>query len=452
MNSGPGLSAKVLLVTGAILLVTLAALGGLLLSESRNGDAIVDMTSRSQTQLVNDAASAHAISVVAAASEAMTNAFYYFDLETIGEHLHSIAELPPAIQAIAFNARGEIILDNQHDLTGYGTALDSPLVTAALGVHQPQVVMEDAHLVAAHRISIADDEILGGVLVRFDMSAFEARLGDSSQQLQRQLLSDSQNRVLVLTVFLAAIAGLGIVIGWVIQRRIVRPILRLADAARRIEAGDYRYERSTSDSRSDEIGQLDRVFASMATRIAETHARSLRRANFDKLTDLPNRHAFDDAIDTRTTAAAIAGEALALLYVDLDNLKRINDQFGHDAGDRALMRFARITSDALAAVPGGDAWIARIGGDEFAAILGGTNTHVRAQDLAVDIIRRCRDDAGSDSTGAPLGTSIGIALFPSDADNVRDLLRCADNAMYRAKTAGKNRIQFYAGTDAITPD
>ena len=451
MNRGPGLGTKVLLVTGAILLVTLAALGGLLLSESRNGDAFVDMTSRSQTQLVNDAAGAHAISVVTAASEAMTNAFYYFDLESIGEQLHSIAELPPAIQAIAFNARGEVILDNRHDLTGYGTALASPLVAAALAVHEPQVLMEDTHLAAAHRISIADDEILGGVLVHFDMSAFEARLGDSSQELQRQLLSDSHSRVLVLSAFLAAIASLGVLLGWVIQRRIVRPILRLADAARRSEAGDYRYERSTTETRSDEIGQLDRVFASMAANIAETHARSLRRANFDKLTDLPNRHAFDDAIDTRTSAAAAAGEALALLYIDLDNLKRINDQFGHDAGDRALMRFASITSEALAAVADGDAWIARIGGDEFAAILGGRDIQVRAQELAADIIRRCNTDARSDSTGAPLGTSIGIALFPADADNVRDLLRCADNAMYRAKTAGKNRIQFYAEDAFIDP-
>lgn len=451
MNAGTGLGTKVLLVTVAILLATIAALGGLVLSERRNADAIVDMTSRSQSHLVNEAASAHAISVVTAASTAMTNAFYYLDLETIGEQLYGIAELPPAIQAIAFNANGEMILDNRHDLTGYGKPLSSPLVESALAVHHPQVIMEGPHLTAAHRISIADDEILGGVLVRFDMSTFEARLGDSTQQLQRQLLEDSHARVLVLSVFLAAIAGAGILLGWVIQRRIVRPILRMADAARRIEAGDYRYEPSTSTNRPDEIGQLDRVFASMAARIADTHARSLRRANYDKLTDLPNRHAFDDAIDRRAADAAIGGQTFALLYLDLDNLKKINDQYGHDAGDRALMRFAQITTEALTAIPEGSAWIARVGGDEFAAILDSTSVHDQAQALAADIIRRCRADAQNDTTGAPLGTSIGIALFPTDADNVRDLLRCADNAMYRAKSAGKNRIQFYANETPVEP-
>ena len=409
------------------------------------------LTNRSQAQLVNDASHAHARSVVTAASKAITNAFYYFDLETIGEQLHSITELPPAIQAIAFDAQGKVILDESHDLTGYGTALDSPLIASALAVDEPQVALDGTYLSAAQRISIADDEILGGVLIHFDMSAFEARLGDSSQALQQQLVSNSHARMLALALFLATIAALGILLGWLIQRRIVRPIRRLADAARRIEAGDYRYEPTTPAKRQDEIGQLDRVFASMAARIAETHARSLRRANYDKLTDLPNRHAFDDAIDRKASEATRSGQGFTLLYVDVDNLKRINDQYGHDTGDQALIRFARITTEALATVRDGTAWIARIGGDEFAAILDGPNRRDRALALATDIIRRCHAAANADRTDAPLGTSIGIAHFPVDADNVRDLLRCADNAMYRAKTAGKNRIQIYADDAPIDP-
>lgn len=163
------------------------------------------------------------------------------------------------------------------------------------------------------------------------------------------------------------------------------------------------------------------------------------QANFDRLTDLPNRALFFDRLSQECSAARRNGKRVALLFADLDAFKAVNDHFGHDAGDVVLRTTA---SRWLACVRGTDT-IARLGGDEFAVILGNLDSQQEASAIAGKIIATLqqRIDLG-DSQSCSVGVSIGIAIYPDHAVEMDSLLQAADKAMYDCKASGKNAFTF----------
>ncbi len=161
-------------------------------------------------------------------------------------------------------------------------------------------------------------------------------------------------------------------------------------------------------------------------------------ARYDHLTGLANRMMFRDRLDHAVNAAERSGKRVALMYLDLDKFKDVNDQLGHDAGDELLIEVA----ERLQGVARRADTIARLGGDEFTVILEGLDSPDGAATVAdklLEIMEVPVDLAGRQVT---VTTSIGIAVYPDDADNVEDLLRHADSAMYQAKGAGRNTFQF----------
>ncbi len=169
-----------------------------------------------------------------------------------------------------------------------------------------------------------------------------------------------------------------------------------------------------------------------------------RLAHFDALTGLPNRRLLVDRIEHALGAARRNGQLGALLFIDLDNFKQINDARGHSVGDRLLEQVAQRLSQQLR---GGDL-VARLGGDEFVVLVGHLGLdieagarHARAvADKVREVLEQPYQIAGTlyGSSG-----SIGITMFPKADERVDDLLREADTAMYRAKSAGRNRIAFF---------
>ena len=193
----------------------------------------------------------------------------------------------------------------------------------------------------------------------------------------------------------------------------------------------------------------DPRFARYGTEFAERLAIALsktardehlyRQAHFDPLTALPNRLLFKDRL-TQELAVAVENEARgALLYIDLDHFKRVNDTVGHAAGDQLL----QIVAQRLrACVKEGDT-VARLAGDEFTVILRNVADPEYASLVAERIIESLKMPvhvAGSDNY---VPASIGIALFPDDGTTIDMLMRRADGAMYRAKDLGRNRAVFY---------
>ncbi|MCB1623223.1 MAG: EAL domain-containing protein [Pseudomonadales bacterium] len=164
-----------------------------------------------------------------------------------------------------------------------------------------------------------------------------------------------------------------------------------------------------------------------------------RQAHFDPLTQLPNRSLFQDRL-SQELAAALSGLVRgALLFVDLDHFKRINDTLGHEAGDQLLVIVAQRLKSC---VKEGDT-VARLGGDEFTIILRHISDPDAARAVAERIIYSLNLPVNLAGRDHHVRASVGVALFPDDGATVEDLMRNADLAMYRAKELGRGQSIFY---------
>jgi diguanylate cyclase (GGDEF)-like protein len=173
----------------------------------------------------------------------------------------------------------------------------------------------------------------------------------------------------------------------------------------------------------------------------KTHERELwRMANEDSLTELPNRNWLTGFLPEAIKQARQAERMIAVLFIDLDDFKDVNDTLGHSAGDELLRMAAQRLKSLLR--PGDH--VARLGGDEFTVVLSAIADRTASALVAQRIINAFTTPFELGHGTDTVGISIGISLFPDDGDVAGDLLKNADIAMYCAKTAGKNRSQFYA--------
>ncbi len=168
-------------------------------------------------------------------------------------------------------------------------------------------------------------------------------------------------------------------------------------------------------------------------------ARIAHLAHYDGLTDLPNRSAFNECFASTLERAAAENASFALLCIDLDRFKEVNDVFGHVAGDRLL----RALGERLGRAAEG-AFLARLGGDEFAVIESGGAQPAGASALAERLMAAVADDFEIDGQRLRVGLSVGIAIYPTDGSDASALIANADAALYRAKTGGRGSIRFFA--------
>jgi diguanylate cyclase (GGDEF)-like protein len=165
-----------------------------------------------------------------------------------------------------------------------------------------------------------------------------------------------------------------------------------------------------------------------------------RQANFDELTGLPNRQLMKDRLAQHVASARVDDHRGAMLFLDLDRFKEINDVFGHSTGDTVLVQAAkRIVSE----VRDRD-MVARLGGDEFVVILPVVRNETIVRNLAERLLNRLSEAFTVKDVDHYVGASIGIVMIPDDGDGVETLLRNADAAMYRAKDSGRNRFEFFS--------
>jgi len=168
-----------------------------------------------------------------------------------------------------------------------------------------------------------------------------------------------------------------------------------------------------------------------------------RHANFDMLTDLPNRRMFHDRLRQEMMKTQRSGSKLVLLFLDLDRFKEVNDTLGHDKGDLLLAQVAR----RIAGCVRESDTVARLGGDEFTVILTEIVGMDSVERVARDIIDAVSSPFNIGTDVAHISASIGIAIYPNHTTDAAQLLNMADQAMYAAKNAGRSRFGYYAAID-----
>ena len=205
-----------------------------------------------------------------------------------------------------------------------------------------------------------------------------------------------------------------------------------------------------SVERAYEVGAIDfitkpikwavlkhRVKSVVAKVIAERKVQLL--AYRDTLTDLPNRLLFADRLEQAVIRSERSRTSMALMLVDIDDFKLVNDSFGHDAGDKLIKAVGTLISRSLRRAD----TIARLGGDEFAVIIEGIDSPEDAISIADNLTTILEHNVRLDDQETYTSASIGIAVYPDDGKDARTLLKNADTAMFRAKESGRHCFQFY---------
>ena len=265
---------------------------------------------------------------------------------------------------------------------------------------------------------------------------------------------------------MAPILVTGLLFALGLANQIIAPLRRLSVAARALADGDL--EQKIEIAGSGEIRQLAESFAAMIGRLKSNIEQIYQLAYVDRITRLPNREYFRMELTRSIHRAKRRGVSGALLFVDLDGFKRVNDTLGHELGDTLLTGFAERISAVLraddtvcflAADEGEEPSelagktgahgkerqvLARLGGDEFTVLLSEIREETDAATVARRIVAAMEEPFELAGNEVRIGASVGIATFPRDGGDYATVLKCADMAMYQAKKEGKGTYHYYS--------
>jgi diguanylate cyclase (GGDEF)-like protein len=262
------------------------------------------------------------------------------------------------------------------------------------------------------------------------------------------LLASRNLAVSVATVMFIAMLVTTILLFLILRALVINPINKLSKVAQAIGAGKFPH--GLDIRRADEIGSLANAFKDMSEKLQHSNAQISHLAYHDSLTGLPNRRMFLDYVERALSHARRYNKTFALLFLDLDNFKQVNDTVGHDAGDQLLREVAERLTTCIRAedyVARGetdlDNTVARLGGDEFIILLPNISHSYQAAKVADRIVHALVKPIIIRQKEFYISTSIGITAYPEDGTDVDSLVKNADIAMYRAKHQGKNTYQHY---------
>ncbi|MFP3362034.1 EAL domain-containing protein [Pseudoalteromonas sp. SIMBA_148] len=257
--------------------------------------------------------------------------------------------------------------------------------------------------------------------------------------------------IMILMIFTFAIS---LILSLLLRRRFLNPILYLAQTASKITTS-HDYSLRAKQLSQDEVGQLTSCFNAMLYNIEQREnslenqvrlrTNELENANIqlqqyayqDGLTDLPNRRYFYEKLQS---LVSIKGMKFALIFIDLDGFKEVNDSLGHDYGDLLLHQVATRLQSCITTKD----TVARLGGDEFTLILEGVNSPDEASKIAEAVKSSLMQSIKVKKETVYVTASIGLTFFPADGLTVEELVRRADQAMYLSKNKGRNRYEFFS--------
>ncbi|MDI1245524.1 MAG: diguanylate cyclase, partial [Rhodoferax sp.] len=271
-------------------------------------------------------------------------------------------------------------------------------------------------------------------------------IGEPLQQVLAK--ADELGQTIGLIVSGVGIAGIFLAVA--VARYLINPINKLNKVVQNFSVDQDMG--ALPVQRKDELGQLARSFLVMHKQIklqfAElqlSHQEMEKLARHDALTNLPNRRLFLERLENAIAHAKRASQPLALLFIDLDKFKDINDRFGHEAGDIVL----KAVADRLSTNVRETDTVARLGGDEFVVLLESVSSLDKVADIANKLCRSMHEPLPFADQSLVIGMSVGVAMYPQDGDSLDQLINNADRAMYQAKADPDQRVHFVSSPTEV---
>ena len=378
----------------------------------------------------------------------------------------SLSELDVAISAVRGNfSSGPIIARKEQEFTAVLAAHSAELQRSP-GRAWLDLVRDDFAAATRLRLSIERFDAANGP-ARHELledsanltAAVEERLQVPARQglllAAEHAASSAEIAERTLTITGAAVLAVVVLVSVALALSISLPVRRLTLAIRSMASGkrDARAPRGGSA----EIDELAESFNTMADQISDAedelranqaelerrvHERTRQLqylAYHDPLTQLPNRRQLAARLPNAIARAAANSRRIALLFVDVDNFKSVNDTLGHNFGDRVLQGIAK----RLQAAAGSNSLLARLGGDEFTIVFEDVSSVEEVESRAASIVTALQYPLTIDGRALSTGASVGAALFPDHAEDAEGLLRAADVAVFRAKEMGRNRFAIF---------
>lgn len=382
----------------------------------------------------------------------LADAIYYEDQDKISQALQSSLTQQDLLFANIIDPQGNIINDGSIELWSYGKKVDDQAMLDALNQSNDLYYRIEADkIIFARNITVAGERI-ASVHIGFSLLYIQDDIAKTKITLQNELSmmrkAHFQENISIVLIASLLLLGVGVSIAIFISNKLTAPIHILADYARAIGNGEHLNKIKLQ--RSDELGELANIFNTMNKRLLKNKQEMHYQAFHDRLTGLPNRHMFHKYLNKSLLTAASNDRQVAVLFLDLDGFKMVNDTYGHESGDQLLMVIAErfntvIRKQDVISIPGqpNNMLVSRIGGDEFTIVLQGIGN----KDIAAQIASRITESVASpillNGQKINIGVSVGISIYPQDGDNADTLLKHADLAMYQAKKLGKGRYAFY---------
>jgi diguanylate cyclase len=272
------------------------------------------------------------------------------------------------------------------------------------------------------------------VLALLDQAGTASRAAARADLAKAALLN--REALAVLGFFELLAVALAVRLARRLSSEVLRPVGTLRDAANHLAAG--RLDHRVVVDRADELGELAVSFNTMADAIAGNQQSLTQEANTDSLSGIANRPAFHARLESTLADPERRSGNQAVLFVDIDDFKDVNDTLGHAAGDEVL----RVVAGRLSNSVRPSDFVARLGGDEFAVLLDGLVDPAVATALAERVVVALAEPIKIIDSWANVGASVGLAMRKSES-TVDTLMREADVAMYAAKAKGKQRVELY---------
>lgn len=400
-----------------------------------------------ETRKAQDVRLDEARSMTNVVARSLEKQFDFFDLSELEGILQSVRKGKSVKQVLAVDPGHTFFLDGDPKTPEILAFENVPEQTKALETSKAVFSVSSDTITVAEPL-IRGGGVIGSVMIRYENPGFE----------EVMLPIVRSNLFSTIPILL-----LGLLIAGIMVRQITTPLLRLSEVANAVADGNL--DAQIPINGPNEVSNLGSAFAVMLDKLRQNIGQIYELAYVDRTTQLPNREFFRKELSRAIRRVVRQKTTGALLFVDLDGFKKVNDMHGHDVGDILLQQFSERLATVLRAedligfktVNDIDAEIeedgnnqknkqmlARLGGDEFTVLLSELREATDAATVAQRIIDAVSEPFQVGETTVTIGASVGIAIFPQDGSDYQTILKSADMAMYQAKDEGKNTYRYFS--------